>query len=471
MKNRTIVVVLAAGEGTRFRSETPKVLHPLLGKSLLAWALDAAAGLKPRRILVVAGRAKDRIAEAARPYDVEIVGPKGAGGTASALGAAQAALRGEDESDLLVLPCNLPLVDAAVLGELLFYHRRRRAALTAMTAALADLRGFGRLVRGEAGALRGVEEADAEPAALAAPEALTGVFAAKAKALLDVLPRIRGRNAAGERHLGDALAILSLAGARVEAFMTPAADAIIPVRTRFDLSRAAAALRDRKNRELMEAGVTITDPATAWIDADVRIAPDALIGPSVLIEGETSIGRGAKIGPGCHIVRSVIGDGAIVSACTKMEEAVLESGVTVGPFARLRARTVLRAGSHVGNFVELKATDFGPGAKAGHLSYLGDSEIGANVNIGAGTITCNFDGVRKNRTVIEPDAFIGSGSELVAPVRVGRGAFVAAGSVITKDVAPDSLAVARGRQVEKPGWAKRKREGDGPAKEGNGAAK
>jgi bifunctional UDP-N-acetylglucosamine pyrophosphorylase/glucosamine-1-phosphate N-acetyltransferase len=247
-------------------------------------------------------------------------------------------------------------------------------------------------------------------------------------------------------------------GGRVEAFMTPAPEDILRVDTRADLAQAGARLRDRINASLMESGVTLVDPATSWIDERARIAPDAVVAPFVVIEGATTIGRRAKIGPGCHIIRCTIGEDAVVSALTVMEDATVESRATVGPFARLRARTVLRSGSHVGNFVEMKATDFGPGAKAGHLSYLGDSEVGGEVNIGAGTITCNFDGVRKNKTRIGPGAFIGSGSELVAPVSVGRGAYVAAGSVITKDVSPDALAVARGRQYEKPEWAKARQE-------------
>ena len=206
----------------------------------------------------------------------------------------------------------------------------------------------------------------------------------------------------------------------------------------------------------MRASPSSGRPST-WIDLDAEIGPDTVIYPGVVIEGPTEIGPGSRIEPGAHIVRSRLGARSVVRTATVIEDAVLEDGVSVGPFARIRPKTVLRAGAHVGNFVEMKNTDFGPGAKAGHLSYLGDSEIGEGVNIGAGTITCNYDGVRKNRTVIEPGAFIGSGTELVAPVRIGRGAYVAAGSTITKDVSPGALAVARGRQVEKEGWVRRKR--------------
>jgi bifunctional UDP-N-acetylglucosamine pyrophosphorylase/glucosamine-1-phosphate N-acetyltransferase len=214
----------------------------------------------------------------------------------------------------------------------------------------------------------------------------------------------------------------------------------------------------RKLAELGESGVTVLGPSSTWIDLDASIGPDTTIYPGVVIEGRTEIGSGCKIHPGVHIIGSRLGAGVVVRTATVIEDSTLEDGVTIGPLARLRPKNILRAGAHVGNFVEMKNTDFGAGSKAGHLSYLGDSEVGEKVNIGAGTITCNYDGVRKNRTVIEAGAFIGSGTELVAPVKVGRGAYVAAGSTITKDVSPEALAVARGRQVEKVGWAKRRRE-------------
>jgi bifunctional UDP-N-acetylglucosamine pyrophosphorylase / glucosamine-1-phosphate N-acetyltransferase len=458
MSKRLVVLILAAGEGTRFRSETTKILHPLLGKSLLLRTIEAARGLAPRRILLMAGRDPDRVAAAAREAGVEVFVPKDRRGTARAVAAAKSALAGEEASDLLILPADRPLVRTETLRELLTYHRRRRAVLTVMSAEVPDPRGCGRVVRGEGGAIRIVGDGEAGPAALTIREIETSIYAARVGGFLSALSRSGNRKADGGIDPAAAAGRLSRAGLRVEAFMTPASGEILRVETRFDLARAAAALRDRINRAFMDAGVTIVDPATAWIDEQARLAPDAVIAPFVVIEGASTIGRRTKIGPGCQIIRCAVGDDVVVAAHTVMEDAVVESGVRVGPFARLRARTVLRRGAHVGNFVEMKATDFGPGAKAGHLSYLGDSEVGADANIGAGTITCNFDGLRKNRTTIGPGAFIGSGSQLVAPVAVGRGAYVAAGSVITMDVSPDALAVARGRQCEKPDWAKRRRE-------------
>jgi bifunctional UDP-N-acetylglucosamine pyrophosphorylase/glucosamine-1-phosphate N-acetyltransferase len=326
-----------------------------------------------------------------------------------------------------------------------------------MSAAVSDPRGCARIRRGPDGSIRVIADAEAGPSDLTIPEVDASVYAARIVDILSVPASPRYRRAAGHLDVAAAFVPVFQAGGRVEAFMTPAPADIFRVGACADLARAGALLRDRINAALMESGVNLADPATAWIDEQSRIAPDVDIAPFVVIEGATTIGRRTKIGPGCHIIRCTIGEDAVVSAHSVMEDAVVESRVTVGPFARLRARTVLRSGSHVGNFVEMKATDFGPGAKAGHLSYLGDSEVGAEANIGAGTITCNFDGFRKNKTRIGPGAFIGSGSELVAPVSVGRGAYVAAGSVITKDVSPGALALARGRQCEKPGWAKARR--------------
>jgi bifunctional UDP-N-acetylglucosamine pyrophosphorylase/glucosamine-1-phosphate N-acetyltransferase len=243
----------------------------------------------------------------------------------------------------------------------------------------------------------------------------------------------------------------------VGTFQAPDPEDFLRLKTNYDLGLAADLLRLRKIRTLAESGVEILSPATTWIDFGVAIGPGTVVYPGAVIEGSTLIGRNCRIYPNAHVVDAILGDDVHVLSSTVIEEAVVENDVRIGPFARIRMNTILRPGSRVGNFVEMKKTDFGPQAKAMHLSYLGDSEVGESVNIGAGTITCNFDGVNKNRTVIGAGAFIGSGSELIAPVRIGRGAYVAAGSVITKDVADDALAVARGHQVEKPGWAAARR--------------
>ena len=461
MRPRPIVLISAAKGGTRSGSETTSLLHPLLGKSLLQRCVETARGLAPKRIIVAGGPDKGAAEASAGSVfsGVEFLAPAGPRKSPSIPAALRAALSVEKDGDLLVLPADRPLLRPDALRELLTYHRRRRSDLTVMSAAAADPRGNGRIVRGPDGSVRVVADADAGPADLTIPEIDASVYVLRVGGPAPAVLMAPGnRAAAGRLGIAAAFGPVFRAGGRVEAFMTPAPEDILRVETRVDRARAGARLRDRINAALMQAGATLVDPATAWIDEQVRIDLDAVVAPFVVIEGATTIGRRTRIGPGCHIIRCILGEDVVVAAHTVMEDAAVESRVTVGPFARLRARTVLRSGAHVGNFVEMKATDFGPGAKAGHLSYLGDSEVGGEVNIGAGTITCNFDGVRKNRTIIGTGAFIGSGSELVAPVSVGRGAYVAAGSVITKDVSPDALAVARGRQYEKPDWAKARRE-------------
>ncbi len=454
MSKRLVALILAADEGAAFKSQTPKALHPILGKTLLRLAVDAVRPLKPARLAVIAGRGLD---EAACVLGVEVISAGAPGTSSSALSAAAGIIRDEASADLLVLPADLPLLSSTALRELLTFHRRRRASLTVMSASVSDPRGRERVIRGQPGRVRIVAEGEAGGMALAVDEVYVPVFAARAADLVAVLPGII-REKSGKDAGFSVAALLARAGKPVEAFMTPSPAEVHRVLDRADLARAAGALRDRKNLGLAREGVTVTDPSASWIDLDVVIGPDSNIAPFTVIEGSSVIGRGSRVGPGCHLRNAVLGERVIVSASTVIEDAVLEDDVTIGPFARLRPKTILRRGAHVGNFVEMKAADFGAGSKAGHLSYLGDSEVGEGVNIGAGTITCNYDGERKNRTVIEAGAFIGSGSELVAPVRIGRGAYVAAGSVIVEDVAPEALAIARGRQVVKPDWVRLRRE-------------
>ena len=461
-----VAIVLAAGEGTRFRSGTNKVLHPLLGKPMLDLVLDAVQTLKPRTTVVVTGFDAESVARLAAARGAAIALQTERRGTGHAVLAAKASLRPSGEGDILVVPGDLPLIRPAALKALLARHRRRGNAATVLSAFVPSPSGFGRIVRDPAGAIRIVEDADAAAAERAIAEVNAAVYVFSSRELWRVLTKLSPANARREYYLTDAVGLLAAAGRKVEAWPTPQPEDIRQVNARYDLASVLAVIRDRKLRELSDRGVTVLSPATSWIDLDVEIGAETVIYPSVVLEGATTIGRGCRLYPGAHIMGSRLGDGVSVFSSTVIENATIEDGATVGPFARLRPKTVVRAGAHVGNFVEMKNTDFGRGAKAGHLSYLGDSEVQEGVNIGAGTITCNYDGVRKNRTVIEAGAFIGSGTELVAPVRIGRGAYVAAGSVITKDVSPDALAVARGRQIEKPGWARKKREQQAREKSG-----
>ena len=456
MKKPLVALVLAAGEGTRFRSETNKVLHPVLGTCLLGLVLDTVASLRPDRTVIVTGRGSEDVRRQAAPWGADFAFQAERRGTGHAVQAAKSAFR--TAADVLVVLADMPLLRPAALKALLARHRRRGNAATVLSAVVGDPSGFGRIVRSADGRVRIVEDADAEPAVRAITEVNAAVYVFDAGELRKALLKLSQANAPKEYYLTDVIGILSAGRKKVDVVPTDAPGDIRQVSSRYDLGPVVDVLRDRKVRELSDRGVTVLNPASTWIDLGVDIGPESVIYPSVVIEGATTIGRAARIYPGAHLIEAQLGDRVTVFSSTVIEKSTIEDGVTVGPFARLRPRTILRAGAHVGNFVEMKNTDFGRGAKAGHLSYLGDSEIQEGVNIGAGTITCNYDGFRKNRTIIEAGAFIGSGTELVAPVRVGRGAYVAAGSVITKDVSPGALAVARGRQIEKAGWARRRRD-------------
>jgi bifunctional UDP-N-acetylglucosamine pyrophosphorylase/glucosamine-1-phosphate N-acetyltransferase len=456
MSNGLCALILAAGRGTRFKSSVNKVLHPILGRPMIRLVLDGLLELKPDRVLVVVGYQKDDVLAAVAHPRVEGVVQDRPLGTAHAVRAARRALE-RARGDVLIMNADLPLFTARTIRPALSLHRRRRNALTILSAEPSEPSGFGRLVREAGGRFRVVEEKDATPVQKRIREVNTGIYIFRIRDLLDILPRISNRNLKGEFYLTDALGLLSRRGRKVAVVKTDRAAEVVGVNNRFELAQAAASLRLRKIRALSEAGVTILDPESTWIDLDVRVGPDTVIYPSVTIEGPSRIGPGCVIHPSAHLVNVEIGPRARVLTSSVIKDSRLEGGVTVGPFCHLRAKTVVRAGAKVGDFVEIKNSIFGERSKAMHLSYVGDAEVGREVNIGAGTITCNYDGVKKNRTTIEDGVFIGSGTELIAPVRVGRGAYVAAGSTITKDVSPDALAVARAHQFEKPGWAKRKR--------------
>lgn len=419
---RSTVVLFWGGERT--------VFQPVLGRPLGAYALDAVRGLRPAAIVVLAGGAErgpweDLIARVDPGTPVFLLAAKNAkggrrGDTLAALLAARGVLEKYPDCDVLVVPADVPLIRETTLKALLRPHTARRQALTFLG------------VGGQSGIsdILAVRSADAFPH-------LRGISPARGMAGFEVLARrlVRAGRRIGFHECMDEEEALPASGA-------PA------------VGRAAARLRERKNDALARGGVVFLDPASAWIDWDVRIGPRTVVYPSVVVEGPTRIGADGAIYPHVHIRSSVLGDRVRVLSSTVMEETVLEHDVQVGPFSRFRPKTRVRAGAKVGNFVEMKNTDFGPGSKAQHLSYVGDSTVGEGVNVGAGTITCNYDGVSKNPTRIEDGVFIGSGTELVAPVTVGRGAYIAAGSTITQDVAAGALAIARARQVEKPGWAR-----------------
>jgi bifunctional UDP-N-acetylglucosamine pyrophosphorylase/glucosamine-1-phosphate N-acetyltransferase len=419
------VILAAGGEPGRGGEANPTLL---LGRPLLRFAVDAVLGLKPgfRPPLVVSGLDASEAdagfgdSAAARV----LVAPAGTD-SLSRLGAARRVLRARAEDDVLVLTADLPLLEPSSLRGLLREHGRARNVLTVLTSGEDPERVLALVVsRGEL--LSGWNRiAAAAGGAGASLDSLVGAFVFRKKRVGAVTP-----------------------GRPEEA---------LRVSDPYDLARAAAVLKERKIRGLCRAGVTVLDPATTWIGLDVEIGAGTVVYPGTVIEGRTVVGKGGRIGPAAHIADARVGDRVRIFAATVIESATLEDDVQAGPFSRLRPHTVVRAGARVGNFVEMKKTDFGPRSKALHLSYLGDSTVEEDVNIGAGTITCNYDGVRKNPTHIEAGAFIGSGTELVAPVRVGRKAYIAAGSTITADVSDGALAIARARQVEKPGWVASRR--------------
>jgi bifunctional UDP-N-acetylglucosamine pyrophosphorylase/glucosamine-1-phosphate N-acetyltransferase len=361
---------------------------------------------------------------------------------------------------VVLLSGDVPLLRPETLERLVAAHLSAGAAATVLTATVPDPSGYGRIVR-ENGALRAiVEHRDASAKVLAVREINSGIYAFDLPPLFDALRQIGSGNAQGEYYLPDLIRIYGERGLAVGTVELENADEILGVNSRAELAIVSARLRDRKNAALMAAGVTIVDPASTWIEPDVVIGQDTVIHPHVSLQGRTTIGEGCEIQSWVRVADSTLEDGVFVNNHCVITAARVGPGARLGPFAHIRPESRVGPEAHVGNFVELKKTVLGRGSKANHHAYLGDATIGDKVNIGAGTITCNYDGVTKNQTVIEDGAFIGSDSQLVAPVRIGKGAYVAAGSSITKDVPADALAITRGTQINKEGWAARRRRAD-----------
>ncbi|MFO7245665.1 MAG: bifunctional UDP-N-acetylglucosamine diphosphorylase/glucosamine-1-phosphate N-acetyltransferase GlmU [Thermaerobacter sp.] len=450
---RTVAVILAAGQGTRMRSDLPKVLHPLAGRPMVRYVLEAVRGAGVDRVVAVVGHQADRVAQALGD-DARCVVQEPQLGTGHAVQCAEAEAAGFDR--VLVVPGDTPLLTAGTLASLLERHARSGAAAVLLTAVVDDPTGYGRVIRDAAGMVqRIVEEADAGPEERAVREINAGVAVFDGPALFAALRGITAANRQNEYYLWDVLPLLMAAGGAVEAVAAADPDEIMGVNDRVALAEAEAVVRRRIARHWMRQGVTLVDPATTYIGADVEIGPDTVIEPLTVLAGRTVVGRSCRIGPGAQIYHSRIGDGCTVGPSV-IEESRLGDGVTVGPFNHLRPGTVLEDGARVGNFAELKNTRVGPGSKVPHHSYLGDAEIGRGVNIGAGAVTVNYDGRAKHPTRIEDGAFIGCNVNLVAPVTVGRRGYVAAGSTIHRDVPPEALAIARNRQENKEGWVRRR---------------
>ncbi len=451
------VLVLAAGRGTRMRSRRAKVLHDMAGRPLLQYVLEAARALRPERLTVVVGHQARAVRAAADGLADRFVLQDEPRGTGHAVLRAARALR--READVLILSGDVPLVRPRTLRALVAHHRRQGAALTVLTAELERPAGYGRIVRdGDGRVCTIVEERDATPEQRAIREVNTGIYVARVAALLGALRRLKPDNRQGEYYLTDALHELARQGALVCAVRHDDPEEVQGVNTRAELAQAARRLYARKAESLQNEGVTVLDPGRTWVDPRARIGRDTILYPGVILEGATVLGEGCVIYPGVRIVDSVLGKGVVVRDHTLIAQSRIADGARVGPFAHLRPGSELGREVHIGNFVELKMARLGRGAKANHLAYLGDAEVGAGSNIGAGTITCNYDGKRKHRTVLGRRVFIGSDTQLVAPVRVGDGAYVGAGSTVTQDVPAGALALSRSPQVNIRGWvARRKR--------------
>ena len=453
------VVILAAGEGTRMKSSTPKVLHPIAGRTLVGHVLNAVDALAPKNVRVVVGAGREQveahIAEIA-PKAVTVFQEK-RGGTGHATQLALAGLN--PTGTILVLAGDTPMLTGTSLAQLLAEHHAGGFTASVMTAEHPDPTGYGRIIRGDdASLLRIVEERDADEVQRDIIEVNSGVYAFDAAKLASAIGKLKNDNSQGELYLTDVIEILRNEGGKIAAVLIDDFIEILGVNDRVQLAESASLLRDRINEDLMKSGVTIVDPLTTWVDATATIAPDVVLAPGTAIHGATTIASGAVIGPRTTLIDCIVAAGARVleSQCT---EAVIGEGVNVGPYSYLRAGTKLLSGSKVGAYVEMKNATLGEGSKVPHLSYVGDAVIGEGTNIGAATIFVNYDGVEKHYSVVGDHVRIGSDSMLVAPVTIGDGAYTAAGSVITEDVPAGAIGVGRAKQRNVLGWVLRKRPG------------
>lgn len=463
------IVILAAGEGRRMRSSTPKVLHPVAGRSLLGHVIHAAAHTMPGHVVVVIGHGREQVqahVDEIAPWVVTVVQDEQLGtGHAVRIALAGIADRGLDlpAGPIVVLTGDTPLLTGETVQLLVDEHVGSGAAATVLTAVVDDPSGYGRIVRDATGAVTGiVEHRDATAEQLEIDEINSGMYAFDVAPLVGALARVRRDNAQGEEYLTDVIGLLREDGADVAASRAMDAEEIMGVNDRVQLSEAAWVLRDRINRQWMRSGVSMLDPESTWIDVDVDLAPDVVIRPQVTLAGATSVSEGAILGPGTTLTSCEVGERAEV-VHTWAELAVIGADAHVGPFTYLRPGTVLGEGAKAGAYVEIKNATLGRDAKVPHLSYVGDAEIGEGSNIGAATVFVNYDGVAKHRTTVGSHVRIGSDTMLVAPVSIGDGAYTAAGSVITQDVPPGAMAIGRAQQRNIADWVQRRRPGTASA--------
>ena len=453
----TVVVILAAGKGTRMRSDLAKVLHRAGGRTLIEHVVRACQPVKPAQILAVVGHQAEEVAEIAEALGAQTIVQQPQRGTGHAMQVARRAIR-RSAKFALVVPGDAPLLRPQTLAALLDSHRRSEAAATILSAEIDDPTGYGRILRDSEGRVQAiVEEKAATPEQRAIREVNSSTYCFTLEKLWPCLNALRPNNAHRELYLTDAIALLRQRDERVLAHAAPDSREILGCNTRAHLADVDRIFRARKAAELMDAGATIYLPETVVIDPEVTAGPDTTVEPCVQLLGRTRIGARCQILTGSILHDVRVDDDAIVGPHSNLHSSRIGAGAQVGPFSRLRPGADIRAGARIGNFVEVKNSVVHEGAKAPHLTYLGDASVGRDSNIGAGTITCNYDGVAKHQTKIGNRVFIGSDATLVAPLRIADGAYVAAGSTITDNVPADALAIARTRQANKPGWARQRR--------------
>ncbi len=451
-------VVLAAGAGTRMKSELPKVLHPVAGMPMISWVLKTLKAVNPEQIVVVVGRDGDLVRQVL-PEGIDVVVQEEQQGTGHATGVALESIDASDGDAILVTPGDTPLLIAETLEELISLHHRTGSAVSVLTADVDVPKGYGRILRDGWDRVVGiVEHGDASSSQRRINEINGGVYVFNGALLASALPRVEPNNVQGEYYLTDVIEILADEGHPLHALKTHP-DEIAGVNSHGQLAEAARLMRRRINEHWMRSGVWMQDPDRVYVEDTVELEPGAMLLPDVHLSGQTAVAAGARVGPNVSAEDSQIGPGAHVWYSV-LRSAQVGEGAEVGPYASLRPGTVLRSNSKVGTFVETKKTTVGEGSKVPHLSYVGDAVIGRDANIGAGTITCNYDGIAKHSTVIGDRAFIGSDTMLIAPVTIGDDAVTGAGSAITKDVAPGALAVERSDQKEIPGYADRRKKKD-----------
>jgi len=469
-KNKDVtIVVLAAGKGTRLKSSLAKVLHAAGGRPLVEHVVRACVGVSPKRIVVVVGHQAEKVEAVVRPFGATTILQQPQNGTGHAILVAKRAIG--NARYVLVLPGDAPLVQTGTLRALIEKHKSGQAAATILTAVLADPSGYGRSLRKGGDAVAAIiEESQLTAEQRELNEINSSIYCFTSAKLWPALAEVKPNNAHREIYLTDVIGVMNAKGQTVLAEIAADSQEMLGCNTRADLAEVDHSFRKLKREALMRDGVTIQLPETVLIDPDVTVGEDTVIEPAVQLLGKTKVGQRCVVKSGCVVHDSVLGDDVVLEPHCVITTSRIDAQAIAGPFARMRPESHVKRGAKIGNFVELKKSTVGEGSKVPHLSYIGDTKIGTKTNIGAGTITCNYDGFHKHPTTIGDKAFVGSDTTLVAPVRIGRGAYVAAGSTITANVPPDALGVARGRQVNKNGWASKKRRALAAA-EGKGHSK